>query len=99
MSLALTKPLILHYEISREDDGRWIVDVTDLPGVLVYGDTEEEAVAKAKVLAIQVVADRLAHGEEPLTGRAPRTLAVKRTAAAGFQGLTFSPARQTALAR
>ena len=99
MSVALTKPLMLHYEISREDNGRWIVDVIDLPGVLVYGDTEEEAIAKAKVLAIQVVADRLAHGEEPLTGRSPRTAAVKRTAAAGFRGLTFSPARQASLAR
>jgi len=92
MSLKLTKPLTLHYEVSREDDDRWIVDVTDLPGVLVYGDTEEEAVAKAKVLAIQVIADRLAHGEEPLTGRPPRNSRRERTAAAGFRGLTFSPA-------
>jgi predicted RNase H-like HicB family nuclease len=91
MSLKLTKPLTLHYEVSREDDGRWIVDVTDLPGVLVYGDAEEEAVAKAKILAMQVIADRLAHGEEPLTGRSARNNRRDHTAA-GFRGLTFSPA-------
>ena len=48
-------------EVEREDDGRWIGEVTDLPGVLVYGDTREEAVAKAKALAFRVLADRLDH--------------------------------------
>ena len=45
-------------EVEREDDGRWIGDVVDLPGVLAYGATREEAVAKAKVLAFRVLADR-----------------------------------------
>lgn len=50
-------------EIEREDDGRWIGEVVDLPGVLAYGGTREEAVAKAKALAFRVLADRLEHGE------------------------------------
>ena len=50
-------------EIDREEDGRWIVDIPDLPGVMVYGDTREEALARAKALALRVVADRLEHGE------------------------------------
>ena len=51
-------------EIEREDDGRWIGEVVDLPGVLTYGETREEAVAKAKALAFRVLADRLEHGED-----------------------------------
>lgn len=51
-------------EIEREGDGRWISEVTDLPGVLAYGSTREEAVARAKALAFRVLADRLEHGED-----------------------------------
>ena len=50
-------------EVEREDDGRWIGEVLDLPGVLSYGDTREQAVARAKALAFRVLADRLEHGE------------------------------------
>lgn len=51
-------------EIEREEDGRWIGEVPDLPGVLAYGATRDDAVAKAKALAFRVLADRLEHGEE-----------------------------------
>jgi predicted RNase H-like HicB family nuclease len=51
-------------EIERETDGRWICEVTDLPGVLAYGESREEAVTKAKALAFRVLADRLEHGED-----------------------------------
>jgi predicted RNase H-like HicB family nuclease len=51
-------------DVECEDDGRWIGEVTDLPGVLSYGATREEAVAKAKALAFRVLADRLDHGED-----------------------------------
>lgn len=50
-------------EVEQEEDGRWIAEVVDLPGVMVYGKTLEEAVAKAKVLALRVLADRLGHGD------------------------------------
>lgn len=50
-------------EIDREDDGRWIAEVVELPGTLVYGASSAEALARAKALALRVVADRLEHGE------------------------------------
>jgi predicted RNase H-like HicB family nuclease len=57
-------------ELEREDDGRWIAEVPDIPGVMVYGRDRAEAVAKAQALALRVLADRLEHGEpvqEPLS--------------------------------
>jgi predicted RNase H-like HicB family nuclease len=50
-------------ELEQEDDGRWIAEVVDLPGVLAYGQSPEEARAKVQALALRVVADRLEHGE------------------------------------
>lgn len=50
--------------IEREDDGRWIAEVMELPGVLAYGRSEEEATAAAKALALCALADRLEYGEE-----------------------------------
>lgn len=55
----------LEIELDREVDGRWIAGVPDLPGVIVYGDTRQEAIVKAKVLALQVIADQREHGELP----------------------------------
>ena len=51
-------------EIGKEEDGRWIAEIPDLPGVLVYGDSRNEAISKAEALALRVLADRLEHGEE-----------------------------------
>lgn len=50
-------------ELDREKDGRWIAEVPELPGVLAYGKTKEEAIAKVEALALRVIADRLDHGE------------------------------------
>ena len=50
-------------EVEQEEDGRWIAEVIDLPGVLAYGQTEEEAKVRVQALALRVVADRLEHGE------------------------------------
>ena len=55
--------MVLTVELEQEEDGRWIAEVHELPGVMVYAPTAEEAVAKAKALALRVVADRLEHGE------------------------------------
>jgi len=52
-------------ELDRETDGRWIAEVVDLPGVLVYGTTREKALAAALALALRVLADKLEHGEAP----------------------------------
>jgi len=54
---------MLTIEVEHEEDGRWIAEVTDLPGVLAYGQTHEEAVGRAQALALRVLADRLEHGE------------------------------------
>jgi predicted RNase H-like HicB family nuclease len=54
-----------HVEIDREDDGRWIAEIPDLPGVMAYGETREQAVAKAEALALRVMADRV-EGDEQL---------------------------------
>jgi len=50
-------------EIEREEDGRWIAEVPDLPGVMVYGQSREAAISKVKALALRVMADQLEHGE------------------------------------
>ena len=54
----------LQVETEQEDDGRWIAEVPDLPGVLAYGATRARAVAKAEALALRVIAERLENGEE-----------------------------------
>ncbi|MEW5902170.1 MAG: type II toxin-antitoxin system HicB family antitoxin [Acidobacteriota bacterium] len=51
-------------EIEKEKDGRWIAEVLDLPGVMAYGKSRNEAISKAEALALRVLADRLEHGEE-----------------------------------
>jgi predicted RNase H-like HicB family nuclease len=50
-------------EIEQEVDGRIIAEIPDLPGVLVYGKSRDEAIALAKALALRVLADRIEHGE------------------------------------
>jgi len=52
-------------ELDREDDGRWIAEIADLPGVLCYGASRDEAVARVQALALRVLADRLEHAEAP----------------------------------
>jgi len=45
-------------DIEREDDGRWIAEIPELPGVMAYGKTRQEAIAKVEALALRVVADQ-----------------------------------------
>ena len=54
----------MRLEIEREEDGRWIAEIPDLPGVMAYGATRREAVSRVQALALRVMADRLEHGEE-----------------------------------
>jgi len=54
----------MQIEVEREDDGRWIAEVPDLPGVMTYEATHEEAISRVKALALRAMADRLEHGEE-----------------------------------
>jgi predicted RNase H-like HicB family nuclease len=50
-------------EFEEEEDGRWIAEVAELPGVLAYGASKAEAQARVQALALRVVAERLEHGE------------------------------------
>ena len=54
---------MLKIEVEREDDGRWLAEIADLPGVMAYGATREEAIERTKALSLRVMADRLEHGE------------------------------------
>ena len=54
-------------ECEQEIDGRWIAEVPELPGVLSYGDSAADAMSKAEILALRVIADRLEYGDsEPM---------------------------------
>ncbi|MFA5786156.1 MAG: type II toxin-antitoxin system HicB family antitoxin [Actinomycetota bacterium] len=55
--------VIFKVETEQEADGRWLAEVVELPGVLAYGSTEDEAIARVQALALRVVADRLEHDE------------------------------------
>jgi predicted RNase H-like HicB family nuclease len=46
-------------EIGREEDGRWIAEIPEFPGVMVYGDSPNEAISKAETLALRVLAEKL----------------------------------------
>lgn len=52
-------------ELEQEEDGRWIGEVSSLPGVMAYGSNRGEALAAVQALALRVLADRLEHGEAP----------------------------------
>ena len=57
--------VIYKVEMEREDDGRWIAEVLDLPGEMAYGVTKNEALASAQALALRVIADRIEAQREP----------------------------------
>jgi predicted RNase H-like HicB family nuclease len=53
----------LRIELERETDGRWIAEAHELPGVLCYGTTRQEAIDRVQALTLRVLVDRLEHGE------------------------------------
>jgi len=54
----------LAVEVEQEEDGRWLAEAPDLPGVLAYGNDRAEALRRVQALALRVLADRLEHGEQ-----------------------------------
>jgi predicted RNase H-like HicB family nuclease len=66
-------------EIEQEADGRFLAEVQELPGVMAYGETVEDAVAHVQALALRVLADRLEHGEGP---RGPVSVSFETSASA-----------------
>jgi len=55
--------MVFHVEIEQEADGRWIAEVSDLPGVMAYGVSRPDAVARVQALALRSLAERLEQGE------------------------------------
>ena len=55
----------LTIDLEQEEDGRWIAEVSDIAGVMCYGQSRDEAICNVERLAIKVIADRIAHGELP----------------------------------
>lgn len=55
--------MTFHIATEQEADGRWLAEITALPGVMTYGTTETDCVAKVQALALRVLAERLEHGE------------------------------------
>jgi predicted RNase H-like HicB family nuclease len=55
--------MIFRIEVEQEEDGRWIAEVLELPGALAYGPSRDDAIARAKALALRALAERLEHGE------------------------------------
>jgi predicted RNase H-like HicB family nuclease len=50
--------------VEQEEDGRWLAEVQELPGALIYGDSADDAMTKVQALALRVIAERLEHAEE-----------------------------------
>ncbi len=55
-----------HVKFDREEDGRWIADIPELPGVMAYGSTREEALANVEALALRVVAEQIETSKKPV---------------------------------
>ncbi len=53
----------LSIECERETDGRWIAEIVQIPGAMAYGTTRDEAMARAEIVALRTLADRIEHGE------------------------------------
>lgn len=59
----LPAPRSFAIRIDREQDGRWIAEIAELPGALAYGASRAEAEARVQELALRILADRIAHDE------------------------------------
>jgi predicted RNase H-like HicB family nuclease len=55
----------LTIDLEREEDGRWIAEALELPGVMCYGKSRDEAISNVERLAIEIIADRIAEGDLP----------------------------------
>ena len=64
MEVSMVEIQPIRVEIEREEDGRILASVPDLPGVMAYGSTEDEAIRKVKSIALQVLADMIESGED-----------------------------------
>ena len=58
---------LFNLEFDREEDGRWIAEIAELPGAMAYGSTKKEAAKKAYILAFRILADKIEQGRPPTT--------------------------------
>jgi predicted RNase H-like HicB family nuclease len=82
-------------EAELEEDGRWLAEVPQLPGVLAYGVTRDEAMSRAQVLALRVIAERLEHGEaspQSINISVPAS-GISAPISSGFMGIMACPHR------
>ena len=54
----------MQVEVEQEQDGRWIAEISSIPGAMAYGATKPEAVAKVEALVLRILADKVEHGED-----------------------------------
>jgi predicted RNase H-like HicB family nuclease len=64
LRMQYTRRVRFRYELEQEDDGRWLVEIMELPGCMAYGSSAEDALRAAQVLAFRILADRLEHHEQ-----------------------------------
>ena len=64
LHMRYTRRVRFSYELEQEDDGRWLVEIMELPGCMAYGSSAEDALRAAQVLAFRILADRLEHHEQ-----------------------------------
>jgi predicted RNase H-like HicB family nuclease len=57
--------LVFTVELDREEDGRWIAEIPELAGVMVYGESREDALVRVQALAYRVLADRIEQERAP----------------------------------
>ena len=55
---------LMRVEVEQEEDGRWLAEVSALPGAMSYGTTKKDAVAKVEALVLRILADKVEHGED-----------------------------------
>lgn len=87
--------MLFHIETEQEEDGRWLAEVVELPGAMTYGATAREALRNVPALALQILADKLQHGElEPAESISFEQVQVALCRWAGHQGATCIKAQQ-----
>jgi len=64
-------------ETEIETDGRWIAEISQVPGALAYGKTQEEAINKAYAIALRSVADDVEHSQQ----EPPNSISLERSIA------------------
>lgn len=60
----------LSIELDREEDGRWIAEISEL-NLLLYGSSREDAIGRIEAAALEIIADRVERGTLPAEAAHP----------------------------